>query len=111
MIGHVRLAGKTILAHIDDIGFSRKEAPMSSASTRSTLARIVHTTQALIRGNARKRSNAITVRHLATLPAYLRRDIGLLDDVDLIEAVEHGLARRPADPETRRDFTVLPHAV
>lgn len=84
---------------------------MSIASTRSTLAPIVHTTQALIRGNARKRSNAITVRHLATLPAYLRRDIGLLDDADLIEAVEHGLARRAAGNDTRRDLTVLPHAV
>lgn len=105
------MAGKTILAHIDDIGFSRKEAPMSSASTRSTLDRIAHATRALIRGHAKKRSNAITVRHLATLPAYLRRDIGLPEDADLVEAVEHGLARRTVVDETRRDFTVLPHAV
>lgn len=99
------------MAHIDDIEFIRKEVHMSIASTRSTLARIAHVTRTLIRGNARKRSNAITVRYLATLPAYLRRDIGLPDDADLIEAVEHGFARRPAVDDTRRDFTVLPHAV
>lgn len=99
------------MAHINDIEFIRKEARMSIASTRSTLDRIAHATRALIRGHAKKRSNAITVRHLATLPAYLRRDIGLPDDADIAEVVEHGLARRPAGEEIRRHHAMLPHAV
>nr|WP_295466112.1 hypothetical protein [Mesorhizobium sp.] len=99
------------MAHIDDIEFIRKEAHMSIGSPRSALARIAHMTRAMIRGHAKKRSNAITVRHLATLPAYLRRDIGLPDNADIAEVVEHGLARRPAGEEMRRHHTMLPHAV
>lgn len=84
---------------------------MSIASPRSALDRIAHATRTLISSQAKKRSNAITVRHLATLPAYLRRDIGLPDDADIAEVVEHGLARRPAGEEMRRHHAMLPHAV
>lgn len=84
---------------------------MPIESIQSVFARIVDTTELLMRDHSRKRSNAMTVRHIAALPAYLRRDIGLPDDADIVEVVEHGLARRPAGEEMRHHHAILPHAV
>ena len=84
---------------------------MSTASNHSVLARIARATKTLIRGHARKRSNAMAVHHIETLPTYLRRDIGLPDDADIVDAVEHGLARRATGEEARHHVTLLPHAI
>ncbi len=99
------------MGHIDDIELIRLEAFMLIATIRFILGRIVRATRNLNRAHARKRSNAMNVCHLATLPAYLHRDIGLPDDADIAAVVERGLVRRAADGSPRRTLAILPHAV
>jgi hypothetical protein len=105
------LVGKALMAHIDDIGFCRKEVSMSIAFIHSILAAMRRAARILIREHARKRRNAMAVQHLAALPAYLRQDVGLREDVDIVDVVEHGIRQRAADEGTRRTFAILPHAI
>lgn len=84
---------------------------MSIAFIHSILAAMRRATRILIREHDRKRRNAMAVQHLAALPAYLRQDVGLREDVDIVDVVEHGIRQRAADEGTRRTFTILPHAI
>ncbi len=53
----------------------------------------------------------MAVQHLTALPAYLRQDVGLREDVDIVDVVEHGIRQRAADEGTRRALAILPHAI
>jgi hypothetical protein len=84
---------------------------MLTAAIHAMLARVLRETATLWRSHARKRSNAMAIRHLEALPAYLRRDIGLADGADIAEAVEHGIVRRAPDAGQARCPGMLPHAI
>ena len=84
---------------------------MLIASMHSILAGMGREIATLRLTHARKRRNAMSVLHLEALPAYLRRDIGLPDDADIVDVVEHGLVRRQADTHTCRPIAIQPHAV
>ncbi|MCO5160434.1 MAG: hypothetical protein M9939_04820 [Mesorhizobium sp.] len=80
-------------------------------TVRSVFAHFVDAVEIVMLDRARKRAKAMAVRHIEDLPAYLRRDIGIRDDADIVEVVEHGLARRPAGKEIRHGDPILPHAI
>ena len=79
-------------------------------TVRSVFAQLVDAVEIVMLDRARKRSNAIAVRHIEDLPAYLRRDIGILDDAQIGDAVERG-GRRIDDQDACRSLAIVPHAV
>ena len=84
---------------------------MSIAFIRSLFADLRRAAEIASRETARKRSNAMAVDHLAALPDYLREDIGLSENADIAELVEHGRTRPVARDDDRRSLTILPHAL
>ena len=56
-------------------------------TVRSVFAHVVDAVEIVMLDRARRRSNAMAVRHIEDLPAYLRRDIGILDDAEIGETL------------------------
>jgi len=79
-------------------------------TVRSVFAHLVDAVEFVMLDHARKRSNAMAIRHIEDLPAYLRRDIGILDDAQIGDAVERG-GHRIDDRDACRPFAIVPHAV
>jgi hypothetical protein len=111
MIADVRLACKARPVHMQGIEPGPEEVAMLTAAIHAMLARALRETAILRRFHARKHSNAMAIRHLEALPAYLRRDIGLADGADIAAAVEHGIPRRAPDADGAHCPGILPHAI
>lgn len=79
-------------------------------TVRSVFAHVVDAVEIVMLDHARRRSNAMAVRHIEDLPVYLRRDIGILDDAEIGDAVERG-GRRTDDRDACRPLAIVPHAV
>lgn len=83
---------------------------MSSLAIRTVTVRLWHAVALKRMTYDRKRTNAIAVRHLETLPAYLLKDIGLAGYAEIEAAVEQG---RPLDAKDDQHWCaglILPHA-
>jgi hypothetical protein len=83
---------------------------MSIPSINSVAARILNGTTTLMQNQARARSRSEVAAYLEGMPEYLRKDIGLVDGADIIEAVEHGILRNRGNYDPRRELTMVPHA-
>ena len=83
---------------------------MSISVVHSIVAGLGNGAARFLSRRARANQHAQAIVHLEALPDYLRRDIGLPEDVSLAEAVERGLTPVTCDRETHRDLIFAPHA-
>lgn len=77
---------------------------------RSIAASTVSSVVQWNRNRARARQQASVITYLEGMPDYLRRDIGLTDEICLAAAVERGIPLGTSAREARRDLIMTPHA-